>query len=467
MTNRNPVQQWSVTAVVVAMGWAALALHGWRGDVRMDQAIGLWILRHGQVPRVNVWTAAAWHHPFSDTEWLYALIVGGVGRWGTYLLSGFVWTALALWVVAWLDQWPWPWSGFAAVVWAFLMMALIPPRPELWSYLGWWGTLMALVAFRARGRITGLWVMAGVTVIWAQMHRSAWLVVAVLLWEVVMGDRSRRRALWGPLAVSAVAVLLPPAGGLEGLTFLAHVGRGGPDGVLSTVVEWLPPNFRTGWGVLLLGMTCGAWGGLAGWLWQRQDRVGLGWLVFSTVAAMEAARLAPYALLGWIVLATPRMLTVRPARLPHWWNGVAAGVGLWVFVAPWLLVKTAGVFEPSWPASALAALRRAHATTNIVAYQGDTLVGSGMRPWMDGQEQMVDRAPWWPAWVETEQGRWSPAAFAARWDPGAQAIVWPTARPGLPPVTLPTPWHPIWQGAIRWEGTSETPTTIWVRETRR
>lgn len=456
-------RRWALTFVVVSIGWATLALHGWRGDVRMDQAIGLWILHHGRLPSRNHWTVAALNHSFSDTEWLYAVMVALVGRWGIFILSGLVWTALATWIVRWLDRWPWPWSGLAAVGWALLMMPLIPPRPELWSYLGWWGTLMALMAYREHRRTLGLWMMAGMTLVWAQMHRSAWLVVAVFTWELLLGDPTRRKGLWGPALLSLVAIMLPPAGGITGLTFLVHVGNPHSEGVLNTVTEWLPPNVRSAWGLTLLGIVCGVWGSLAGWLWHRHDRVGLGWLVLGTMAAMEATRLAPYALLGWLVLATPRMGSVRTAQLPRWWNGVAAGAGLWIAIAPWLMVMKAGIFQPSWPPAALLALRRAGATTNILAYQGDTLVGSNIRPWVDGQVQMVDTEPWWPAWIDTEQGRWSPAAFVTRWDPSAQAIVWPTLRPGLPALTLPKPWRPIWHGPIRWVGTQPTPTTIWVR----
>ena len=457
-------RRWAVLAVVCAIGWAALALHGWRGDVRMDDAIGHWILSHGRVPHRNWWTVAAWGQPFSDTEWLYAVMVAFLGRWGTFVASGLAWTALATAVVWWLDTWPWPWSALASVTWALLMVPVIPPRPELWSYLGWWSALVVVSRYRQSGRPAGLWAMAAATLVWAQMHRSAWLVPALWGWELAMGPRERRRGLWGPWAVSILAVLLPPAGGVSGLTFVSRIASGsGAYSVINIIGEWLPPDVRTGWGLMLLVAVCLAWAGLAGALWRRGDRVGLGWLVGGTLAAMEAERLAPYALLGWIVLATPILQARAPARLPRWYNGAALGAGVWLVAAPWLVVPSAGVFTPGWPRSAIAALRRAHATRNVLTSQGDTLVGSGLRPWVDGQVQLVAHRPWWPAWVATVQGRWSPAAFAARWDPHAQAIVWPVRRPGLPPVTLPAPWHRVWHGSIRWVGTTQTPSAIWIR----
>ena len=456
-------RRWGVSVVVLSIGWAALALHGWRGDVRMDAAIGHWIVTHGRLPHHNWWTVAAWGRPFSDTEWLYAVLVAVLGRWGTFVVSGLVWSALAIAVVRWLAAWPWPWSGWAAIGWALLMVPVMPPRPELWSYLGWWGSLMALVAYRKRGHTRSVWAMAAVTLVWAQLHRSAWLVPALWGWELAAGPRPWRRGLWGPWALSLVAVLLPPAGGLAGLIFLLHVGRSGPYGVLNTIVEWLPPDLRTAWGVAVLAVVCLAWAGLAPATWRSGDRVGLGWLLGGTLAAMEAQRLAPYALLGWMVLATPALRGQVPAPRPGWWNGLALGAGLWIGIAPWVLVGRTGFFVPAWPRSALTALRRAGATRNLLAYQGDTLVGAGMRPWVDGQVQLVADRPWWPVWIATEQGRWSPAAFAARWDPGAQAIVWPTLRAGLPPLALLAPWHRVWQGTIRWGGTTATPSAIWVR----
>lgn len=451
-------------ALLMAALWAAaLALHGWRGDVRMDQAVGRWILAHGAIPHRDWWTAATYGRPFSDTEWGYAALVALWGRWGTYAASVVAVSGLAWGLSGWMTAWPRFWRGLAAINLALLCVPLMPPRPEIWSYLRWFGALAALHAYGRSGTRRGLWLMAGASAVWAQMHRSVWLVPALWGWELVAGDATRRRGLVVPWLLTIAAAMAPPAGGWRGLVFIGHVLR---PGVTLAVTEWHPTTPLTLWGCAVYVVWGLAWWRLWPILRRRQRWLrDSGWLAGATAASLLAARLTPYALMGLVALL--RDVSWPPSVTPRWLTGGVMALGVAAAAAPWRSAAGIGVFAPTWPTPVLAMLR-AHRASNIVSPQGDSLAGDGLTPWVDGQVQMDVGQPWWPDWVATVDGRFSPAAFTARWDPRARWIVWPLSgtvwHPDGPPRPLPPPWRKVWQGPMRWLGGSQTvPTGVWTR----
>lgn len=462
---RWPWARLGVAAFWTALWAGALAAHGFRGDVQMDLAIGRWILAHHALPTRNWWSAAAFGQPFVPTEWGFAAAVAAVdalaGRWGIFALMVVACAALAGLISARLPAGRWRWVAVLAV--GAVLYPTIPPRPELWSYVGWAGTLAALRRHRATGRRDGLWAVAAATALWAQVHASAALVPLALAWETATAPRPRRSRLWGPLALASLGSLAN-AGGLA--TGLAFTGQVLTPAIWNTVAEWMPFAPRSAWGGLVLAGLCATWMAVGSRAWRARDVRTLGWLVAGTVAAAFAQRLVPYAVLGFLECWAPCWQGAGPEAGPRrvWHGGADAVLALGVLAAIWIPVGRAGVFAPAWPASVLALLRAAHAT-NIVAPQGDTLDAAGLLPWVNGQVQLYAHAPWWPAWVATARGQASPADFVARYDPQSRWIVWPLeTRPGFGPLTLPPPWHLVWRGAVRWPGTAgPVPTAVWTR----
>lgn len=451
-------------ALFLASIWAgSLAYHGFRGDVQSDLAIGRWILAHHQVPHMNLWMAAAWHHSFSDTEWLYGVIVAVLYQMGGRLaIYGFCVATivvlsygLAGWIAHISPLWRWPVTVFLA----FLLSPAITPRPVLLTFLGWWAVLEAIRRYRATNNRTGLWVMASLTIVWTQIHMTVVLVPAVLAWELIAGDAHRRKGLIGPVLVAVAGTALRVGGLSSGAGFFDNVMT---PALLNNIIEWMPPDPRTVRGVFVFVWLFGVWGLMVQKIRSHRDYASLGWVVGGTVAALFAQRLIPYMAIGTLMLLVSYGPRIVP--IPAWISGVFAGALLILVNIPlWTTVSQTGVFTSAWPSSAIALLRSHHAT-NIISRQGDTLTGDGLTPWLNGQIQLVSHAVWFPVWIDTVEGLVTPAQFADRYNPTSRWIVWPLARATGLPLRLHAPWHIVWRGDIRWNGgTQEIPSAIWER----
>jgi len=469
IAQRFPWRRLGWAGLMTGIWWAALTLHGWSGDARMDQAMGQWIWTHHALPHRDYWTTATAGQPFTPTEWGYAVLVALLGRTGTWLLNAALLAALAWGVTGWASEWPGRWRGMLLINGALVLSFFIPPRPEIGSYLGWWLTLETLRRYRNTGQTRWLWGMTAVVAVWATWHRSVWLVPALWGWELMAGPADRRRGLWGPLAVALLLVNLPPAGGLNGLRFMAAVFN--PQ-LRHHIAEWrgLAYTGLYGWAGLAFAAVL-LWK-LAPRLWPRPQRVrNMGWLLGAVAASVFAVRLVPYAALGLGALAadlpwtSPRSMT-RSAS-PWTWNRLYAVIGAVLCVLGGVKVVQAGGFVSPWPAGLTTTLVQAQAT-GVLAPEGDTLTTWGVRPWVDGQVQMDADQPWWPAWVRTVMDQTSPAVFAARWDPSSRWMVWPDrvwTPQGWRPVQVTGPWHVVWRGKMAWPQTNgiAVVTTLWHR----
>ena len=459
-------------AAFVTVLWSLhLALHGFRGDVQVDLAIGRWILSHHAVPFRNGWSQAAYGKPFADSEWLFAFGVAVLydvgGRWAIFAAGVLCLGALAWMVSGWAPTGRWRWVLIFFI--GLLIMPVVPPRPEIVSYVGWAFLLWALDRYRTTGQRTLLWWSAGSTILWTQIHASVVLVPGVLAaeWLGNVTDTARRRTLGGPLLLAIAGTVLRVGGPLTGGAFMRHVLT---PGILNHIVEWMPLDPRSWWGGAVIGGIVATWVVVGSAAVKKREGLTLMWLVGGTLAALFFQRLVPYTVIGFLWLWQPVWrqkasgASGAPMQVPlRGWDSVALSVGLLVVSALPLLHE--GVwFVPTWPSSVLQMLRRDHAT-NIVALQGDSLSGAGLQPWVNGEVQLYATQPWWPAWVATVQGQASPAAFVVRYDPTSHWIVWPiNTRPGFGPLRLPPPWHVVWQGTIRWYGgVQAVPTAVWTR----
>lgn len=452
-----------ITLLLASIWSGSLALHGFRGDVQSDLAIGRWIIAHHAVPHLNYWTQSAHRHYFSDTEWLFALSIAILyhigGRLAVYSAGVFTLTALSYAIASWVIQlsplWRWP----ITVMFGILLLPVIPPRPEILTYLGWWAVLEGLRQYRLSNRRTLLWIMAGATVIWTQIHMTVVLVPLIILWELLAGNSSRRKGLVLPFIVALVGTSLRVGGFMSGAGFFSNVLS--PE-ILNHIVEWMPPNVRSTWGIFVYLWVFGIWGFIVPKIRAHKDYASLGWVIVGTGAALFAQRLVPYMAIGTLMLLIS--YGPSPLPLPSWIRSLIAIVLLIGLNIPvWSSVAKVGVFTPTWPTSAIHLLKKDHAT-NIISLQGDTLTGYHLRPWLNGQVQLVSNTSWFPLWIDTISYRLTPAQFAAKVDPSSRWIVWPTVRSTLPPLTLPKPWHVVWHGKIRWDGgTQQVPTAIWEK----
>lgn len=214
-------------------------------DTYFHLAIGREIAAAGTVPRTETLCFWAEGVPFVNHEWLFDLLAwaaydlgGGLGvtvfrallSGGLFALAGLL--ALRLGAS--------PAFAFASVV-AFLPIfrMSLEGRPHLAAYLLAAASLLVVTGRSARfGRIA---ILSGLAVLWANIHGSFPVAVAIAgLWVVMPtaaedGPRERLRRAVAVIAVAGATLVNPWGIGLIG-TVLHHTDRR----ILDLVPEWWP-----------------------------------------------------------------------------------------------------------------------------------------------------------------------------------------------------------------------------------
>jgi hypothetical protein len=218
--------------------------------------VGQWILQHGELPRVDIYSYTETGKPWIDTAWLsdvlYTLAYNA-GGWRAVALVADLLTAVMIGVLSYYLQQHLRFSiavGWAAVTtWGTFYHFLA--RPHLFSYLLLIVWLIALLnAFDNRkGALPKLYVTAPLTVLWANLHGSFTLGLLILhifagfsLWRGwIERDLGKcRRVLVNVAVVSACALVTPY--GLTPFTMTSTLV--GNQLITMHLGEWQPPNFQ-------------------------------------------------------------------------------------------------------------------------------------------------------------------------------------------------------------------------------
>lgn len=436
-------------AAAFAVLAGALSVHGFIGDIGWDVANGLWILHHGLVPLHNFLTSGMYGARWDNAEWLWGLYTAlgfalfGLG--GVFAFELPVLAALA-WLIARAAR---PlgayWQALASIGAAAALAPAINPRPQIASFAFFLLALQLLSLYRETGRTWPLWLAAATGAVWINVHGSVVLLPLLLVLEFLFAPSVGRPRIAGPALLSVALLGLHPGGFVGVFQNLHHVSSSGNTAV---IVEWLSPNFHApvlwpGGAALLIGLIL-----LAPALYRARRPADLVLLLGSAVAMLWAVRFLPYLVL--VVLA--RGIEMLPSGMrPQYGGPGGAGrslqlrsnaVGATVALGLLAFVGTRPIFPPRFPTGAVAYLRRHHIQRVFNWYSvGASLEPYGIRPYIDGRDNIWVQSQWWPRYVDVTTGQYSVLRFLARYDPRDRYVLW-FARS---PVALVLDASPHWR----------------------
>ncbi len=423
---RQPLWTSAFGAVVAFLILAGgLSAHGFLGDVGWDVADGVWILHHGFVPLHNYLSQAMYGAAWTNAEWLFGLYVGWLyqllGRLGVYLGLLPVLAATA-WLLALSSRrlgpyWELIWPAAAATT----LLPVMSPRPQLFSYVLFAFALYALARWRAGDRLL-IWLCAATSVLWTNSHGSAVLLPLALLLELLFADATGRRQLLWPLLLAVVLLAVHP-GGLSGT--LANLGHVGSSSNVTVIAEWASPDFHTPAFWLPLAALLAGFALLLPAMWRRRRYADAVLLVGASIAMLYAVRFLPYLMLVLALRGAeyvpPRLMllsapgAVRRSQL----LGAVAVIALCAVLAPRQL------FPARYPVKAFSWLRSHHVRNVFNSYAiGSTLEAVGLRPYLDGRDNLWLQRRWWPQYVAVSSGGESVLTYLRRFDPHARYVLW-------------------------------------------
>lgn len=224
-------------------------------DTHWHISVGNWILRHGEVPTVDIYSYTFAGQPWIAKEWasqvLMALAYNGGGWAGVVALcaAAFGVTSAVLLRLLLQDIRPLPAVLFTAA--AFTMMAphfLARPFALAFPFLLWWvgGLVRAVEERRAPEPVLLLALLA-----WANLHGSftfGLLLTGAFALEALLGSRDpvERKMIfqgWLKFAVAALLVAcITPYGFRSILVTFEILGMGE---ALALIREWKSPDFQT------------------------------------------------------------------------------------------------------------------------------------------------------------------------------------------------------------------------------
>lgn len=441
VVRRRSLISFHPSLIVVAVAGAALvrqSMHaGLSGDVFYEVASGRWMLAHHAVLRHDVFTYSVPGRPWLDEEWgfqvLLAWLVAHVGPVAYWLVSGGACAgALAVGVALWRRSGAgWLWAAALAIVLAGGLSLGLDPRPQDLSYLFF--ALLLLLLSLARDRARWLVAVPPLMLVWANVHGSFLLGLAVLVMELALSlapdlawpEAPRHRAHIGwralprrPVLACLAVSLLATCANPSGPRLIAYALRVSSSSQLTSLIaEWQSPNFHA---PLTLAVIAGPVLLLLVALALGNTTLGLGEISLALglfLATLHAVRFAPYfdvaactALARWrplgretlkpSVLSLPAALILAGALLtgPHVPAGapqVTGAVGNPVAATDYLLHQEGRVFTTYW--------------------WGDYLDYRGVPVFVDGRTDLYFGTDVLATYVSVTELDVSPDGFLSRW----------------------------------------------------
>jgi hypothetical protein len=222
-------------------------------DTYWHLATGRWILAHGTVPKVDVFSHSMPGTAWVAHEWLSALVLTGVhqaaGWAGLVALVALVFAGTLAYLMRFLMARMEPVHALLFTVFAASMLAghlLARPHVLAWPLLAVW--VGSLVNAGEQGRGPPWWLVP-LMVLWANLHGSFMLGLALgaalALDATLLHPPGQRRAgAWrwaGFVGLTAAAAMFTPSG-WQGLWYPVQVM--GMNVSLNRIREWQSPNFQ-------------------------------------------------------------------------------------------------------------------------------------------------------------------------------------------------------------------------------
>ncbi len=303
-------------AVGCLIPWRDALQRGVFDDTFWHRAAGVWMLDHHRVMRTDVFSYTVFGHRWITPEWGYDVVLaqsvrtfGPVAFW--LLSAGLaVLTVLAVALRSRLVGAGWTWTGLLCVEAGAAVTLFLDDRPQMVSYF--FLALLLLLLTLARRRTGWLWAIPFLFVLWANLHGSFPLGLAVLLLEVVVA--SARRG-WGRVAVrdwlprgpivatfvaSGLATLVNPFGpsvysSALGITFNQQVR--------SLIAEWQSPDFHNPATLAVVMVPVAVTVAFLVFSTREVPAVESVLAAFLLVSSLDAVRFIPYFAIAWCALA--------------------------------------------------------------------------------------------------------------------------------------------------------------------
>lgn len=349
------------TVWAVALGVLVMAGLAWK--VPSDPDL-FWHIRAGNdiaalgIPHVDWYSFTMPNFPWVDHEWLIQLPMALLHRLGGLRLVSIGFALLLLATLTLGLRWSlmrrveWPWVVLAGTLFAALSWSFLGSRPQMLTY----GLLLGLlgVLSRLRERPAYFWLLPALLLLWANLHGSFVMGLAVLwTWiggEVLLRVVPRLRVstemsaaplpyavIWKLIAAGLLAVAATFANPYLQGVWVEALRTVGDRELHKNIVEWFSPDVRSSLGVLFYGTSV---------LWiaavaLRRTATNLPMLAVTLlvwVAGLLAIRNAPL----FYLLAVPQLvvalreLAPRMLKLVRLWPLLLVGTAL---VVVWAAVQ--------------------------------------------------------------------------------------------------------------------------------
>jgi len=379
--------------------WRAALRSGVVDDTFWHRAAGVWMLDHHHVMTHDVFSYTVLGERWTTPEWGYDVVlaqaVRSLGPVAFWLLSAglAVLTILVLALRSRLVGAGWTWTGLLCIEVGAAITLYLDDRPQMFSYL--FVALLLLLLTLARRRWWWLCPVPVMFVLWANLHGSFPLGLAILLLEVMA---ALLRPRWGRVSVrdplprgpivatfvaSGAATVLNPFGlgvytSALGITFNQQVR--------ALVVEWQSPDFHDPATLAVVAIPVAITVAFLAVSKRDVPAVELALAVFLLVSSLEAARFIPYFAIAWCALAAScpplEEESLRPSLLV--WPLVAV-LGVSLLHGPWY---PAGTPAPSVPVRAVAYLEHHRGRIFSTYLWSDYLDWVGRPVFVDGRTEL-------------------------------------------------------------------------------
>ena len=239
------------------IAWRAAMHNGVFDDTFWHWATGNWMLDHHRVLDHDIYSYTVAGHSWITPEWGYGVVlaesvrlVGPVAFW--FLSAGLAsLTVITVAVRCRLLGAGWTWTGLLCVETGAALTISLDDRPQMVSYF--FVALLLLMLTLARRRTGWLYAVPVLFVVWANMHGSFLLGLAILALEagaaavrirvgrVTVPDALKLKPAVVTLVASALATLVNPFGprvyeSALGVTFNSSIRK--------LIEEWQSPDFH-------------------------------------------------------------------------------------------------------------------------------------------------------------------------------------------------------------------------------
>jgi hypothetical protein len=435
------------------IAWRSALHNGVFDDTFWHWATGNWMLDHHRVLTHDIYSYTVFGHSWITPEWGYGVLLAEsvrvLGPDAFWLLSAGL-ASLTVIVVAVRSRLlgaGWTWTGLLCVETGVALTLSLDDRPQMVSYF--FLALLLLLLSLARRRRGWLYPVPVLFVLWANMHGSFLLGLAILAMELIaamvsvrlgrvtVSDPLGTRPALATLVVSAAATLVNPFGprvyeSALGVTFNSSIRQ--------LIEEWQSPDFHN---LAILAVVILPVAVTVAYLALSNDDVPALELLlagFLLVSTLQAVRFLPYFAIAWCALAARcpplRHERLRPTLLV--WPLLAV-LGVSLLSGP---VWPAGTPAASVPVKAVRYLEHRHGRVFATYLWNDYLDYVGIPEFVDGRTELYTSGPVLRQYLAVNDLTSNPDPILRRYD--VEYVLWPTDSALSFYLRQDTRWRVVW-----------------------